>query len=635
MRARLRDSVCLLIATALALAATAARAGELLVMPYTCSVVGGEVVLNPSRDEGHRIVSPRENREFTACSPADPSMCRKWTIHSFDIDCGGERVPWTSVVAAADQERLAWIESGRLQIRMPPWWTAGGPVGTAAEVIQMPYGFAPKFGIDAIFVAGDAQRVAEGGLGVEPQVGGYESRMAPGAPPPGPASDLAPPKDSEFAVAPGSALPPLGAAEPGTSNRPSARQSRDIPFEIKPPEEGLTVERAPAPDESEPRPEHTFTSVEPEPEPEVTWSEPPPLPQRLDPALRREMADGLGPHDPAASETAMAQAAAPAAQAEFSADSGTPAAPAIINGPTGAGGSSAQGSENTSPVSAEAASDQAPAPGQQPDGEASSAGTDATADAASTTSPAPVVVRAGETPEAAAGAPQQLPAFSNEANAPDRSNPQGLFARVLSGEPAAVAVAVIAGGLLAILILGLSLTRRRQTDLPDLASRDISSVSLEKGSDRAQPSPGSMMHDLGAPTLDPPAARAPAMDTPSLSVSVDDISSRRRTPALAATQARRDPPGASWGEAIPRTHAEALRVLGMGVTREASPASIKKVVDGLRMSWHPDYAENEADRTVRELRMKQINAAWDIISGTRAQQPEPQPARHPEKLHQL
>ena len=31
------------------------------------------------------------------------------------------------------------------------------------------------------------------------------------------------------------------------------------------------------------------------------------------------------------------------------------------------------------------------------------------------------------------------------------------------------------------------------------------------------------------------------------------------------------------------------------------------------MSWHPDYADGPADRILRELRTKQINAAWDII----------------------
>ncbi len=44
---------------------------------------------------------------------------------------------------------------------------------------------------------------------------------------------------------------------------------------------------------------------------------------------------------------------------------------------------------------------------------------------------------------------------------------------------------------------------------------------------------------------------------------------------------------------------------------------MKKIVDGLRQSWHPDLARTEADRRLREVRMKQINAAWEILQGKR------------------
>jgi DnaJ-class molecular chaperone len=74
-----------------------------------------------------------------------------------------------------------------------------------------------------------------------------------------------------------------------------------------------------------------------------------------------------------------------------------------------------------------------------------------------------------------------------------------------------------------------------------------------------------------------------------------------------------------FGDAIPRTRAEALEVLGMGVTPDAGEAALKKIVDGLRSSWHPDRASDESDRQLRELRMKQINAAWDILAGKRSE----------------
>jgi hypothetical protein len=72
------------------------------------------------------------------------------------------------------------------------------------------------------------------------------------------------------------------------------------------------------------------------------------------------------------------------------------------------------------------------------------------------------------------------------------------------------------------------------------------------------------------------------------------------------------------GDEIPQTREQALQILGMGVTPDVHDAAIKKIVDGLRQSWHPDHAQSLEERQLRELRMKQINAAWEIICGKRA-----------------
>jgi hypothetical protein len=69
-------------------------------------------------------------------------------------------------------------------------------------------------------------------------------------------------------------------------------------------------------------------------------------------------------------------------------------------------------------------------------------------------------------------------------------------------------------------------------------------------------------------------------------------------------------------DSIPQSMAEAYRILGMNA--DAAPQVAKKLVDALRMSWHPDHARDEADRVRREGRMKQINAAWDMIKDRRA-----------------
>jgi DnaJ-class molecular chaperone len=67
---------------------------------------------------------------------------------------------------------------------------------------------------------------------------------------------------------------------------------------------------------------------------------------------------------------------------------------------------------------------------------------------------------------------------------------------------------------------------------------------------------------------------------------------------------------------MPATPQEALQVLG--ASPDAAIEVIKKIVDGLRQSWHPDLAKSEDDRLYREQRVKQINVAWDILAGRRS-----------------
>lgn len=67
--------------------------------------------------------------------------------------------------------------------------------------------------------------------------------------------------------------------------------------------------------------------------------------------------------------------------------------------------------------------------------------------------------------------------------------------------------------------------------------------------------------------------------------------------------------------AEPASVGEAFEMLG--INPDASTTVVKKIVDGLRQSWHPDHAKDDADRQLREDRMKQINIAWDVISGRR------------------
>jgi hypothetical protein len=133
--------------------------------------------------------------------------------------------------------------------------------------------------------------------------------------------------------------------------------------------------------------------------------------------------------------------------------------------------------------------------------------------------------------------------------------------------------------------------RRERARLAGAPSRDLAAVSLGTG-----PPPQSAPAAYSLPSE--PASAQPGSTEPALP----------------------EPPTmpSNWGDRIPHTREEALQVLGVAVAPDANLAAIKKIVDGLRASWHPDLASGGPDRRLRELRMKQINAAWEIIAGKRA-----------------
>jgi hypothetical protein len=74
--------------------------------------------------------------------------------------------------------------------------------------------------------------------------------------------------------------------------------------------------------------------------------------------------------------------------------------------------------------------------------------------------------------------------------------------------------------------------------------------------------------------------------------------------------------GGLLNRGLPRDRASALHALG--VHADVDTKILKKLVDALRQSWHPDQARDEADRQLREERIKEINVAWELIVGKRA-----------------
>jgi hypothetical protein len=161
-----------------------------------------------------------------------------------------------------------------------------------------------------------------------------------------------------------------------------------------------------------------------------------------------------------------------------------------------------------------------------------------------------------------------------------------------------LSVVMIAVGLaLLLMAIGFAVLRahrREHAELTAMTARDIASVPLGTRPDHAAPSI--------VPVPANPRA-APARGTQTMSRLVPR--GGNGTALIGSGQ-------------IPATREEALQVLGMGLAGDAGLAAIKKVVDGLRMSWHPDYAVDHQDRAAREQRMKQINVAWEILNGSRA-----------------
>ena len=557
----LRTNASLAVVACLALTSAAARADDLLVMPYACSVVDGQPILSRARDEGHRVLGRREQRNFTACSPVNPDMCRQWTVYRFDLDCDGARVPWLSVVAAAARgqryERV-WIEEGRLRLDMGPrWgmspddpcarasayddrWRAGRlnrycadrrTLESSSSIVDMPPGFAPMLGIDGIFVAGGAPSVAS----------------APWA------------------------APPAGVSPP------SFKGTRAETSQPSPPEPAAKSARVESPPPAPPEPAAKSARAE----------SPPPPPALPEPAAKGARIAGSPPAPAEPSKSATGQEAAPSAR---------PPVPL----PEAKQVKQAEAKPAPPPPA------QSPAPAAVPGGPVIPKIINRPAPATDEASPQPppvtTVPKAAATPEAGPKLAAIPPPRPKEAvaqdSAPqkaavrkDEDAPVTLFSAVRSP---ATGAAIAVGGLAVLLLAAFALTRRRErARIAGTPRRDIATVSLDGRTGSA-----------------PVASAARKSD--------QDVWTQDQRPPSQPTPAEKPSMPSNWGDRIPRTRDEALQVLGMGVTPDANIAAIKKIVDGLRASWHPDHASGDVDRQMRELRLKQINAAWEIIAGKRA-----------------
>lgn len=556
-----------------ALAASVSARAEQVVMPFACDARGGEVRLTPSDRRAYRIIGRREHHVFTVCSPTDPNRCRNWRIHRFDVDCGGERVSWLRVADAARRytRASAFVEGGAMHLRIAPisssagrsdpyldrrWARRAGRFDEPVEsVIDLPPGFAPTFGLSVSFQGGP---------------GPSDSFDAVEGPPPAPEpyadedSDGAPYEDAyssraERRYAQGPADTPYG--RDYDDSRYGAREfdRAGLPIE-RPPQQ---VQNLPAEKPREPaRDSKTEAAASQKSGASVAASSAKSAPAEKTVAIAKSETPKVEAPKPEAAKPEAPKPDAPKAEAAAVAPPKpvppTPSGvvtPTILNAPGAAEAARA----------AEAAAKSAEAP-------------PATVTPAPEKS-APPAPQSGEPPVAA----PETPAKSETAIpvvglAPPTSSGQDSFAFAPWHW-----IAFSGGAALLTILSWFLLMRRNEGYDAGVPPRDFAAVSLD-----GTPAAGKSLVPFSEPGLPSPVLDAPAS---------------ARVPVPPSTEIR-----------MPATLSEALQVLGSSA--DARPDVLKKIVEGLRQSWHPDLARSEEDRSYRQQRVAQINVAWDIIEAS-------------------
>jgi hypothetical protein len=589
-----------------------AVAQERLSMPYSCGFSGGRLYVEPAPEQSYAIVGRREQEAFEICAPNNPSRCRTWQLHRFEIECDGGRAGWISVVGAAPAQRgrQLWVQNDRLHVRLRsdrfgergrpclglPWRGPGerfeGMPGFGdcdsyrpreRAVSVLPAGFAPLMQLGARIMASPAPpfRLEEPPREVGPQMSRprFPSRQEPR---PEPRQDMA-----------GSDRPPLRPF--GSDERPGpapqgldGRQSTPHGAEGNPP-----VARGPAPAQRE-------AAVEARPRA----------------GAPRVLAEGPMTSAPARSEAPKTET--PKTDTANPRDTPKPV-------------------EVTKPIVR-------PVETSKP-AEAAKPPTDTSWQAAVKVEPRPAASAPMSRSEDDDRGPIDAIVASLHRNAPFLLP---LFAAML-----ALSLGLIAWRLL----------RRApdaDTDAPEAAAEreaieepvwpDLGGISapaptraavedLMRNADdfyvHVKDLVGQMpdTNPLRDVVTDELAAIDAALRAPDLmqAYAVEDwtrlrqcavqaltdlerirriVQGAKETAAVAALAAPA-PPAERLGHPVPTTRDEALAVLG--VNAEASEKVIKKIVDAMRQTWHPDHARNDLDRRAREERMKQINIAWDIL----------------------
>ncbi len=200
-----------LASTTIGAVSAPAQADEQIILPYSCQVKQGRVIARPApEDQAYRIIGGRERQPFRACEGQDTGRCKFYMLQRFTLACDGGRASWPQVYAAISEvtDGRAVLDGGQLRIEpgarspsrpgAPPWGVptrnrdrysyerqpdfsdaddfggppfAGEPDEMRDEMVELPAGFAPLAGTNAIFTELDprvAAAVEEGRVGDAP-----------------------------------------------------------------------------------------------------------------------------------------------------------------------------------------------------------------------------------------------------------------------------------------------------------------------------------------------------------------------------------------------------------------------------------------------------------------------------------
>jgi hypothetical protein len=129
--------LALLAATAGVALADTVSALERLVMPFSCGIEHGRLVVEPSSERTYLVLGRRTQQPFTACDGTGVARCRTLMLHRFDLACQGGRVPWVEVAAqlASRSRQRAWLDKGRLNIALAGYGDALAACGGSSEQV--------------------------------------------------------------------------------------------------------------------------------------------------------------------------------------------------------------------------------------------------------------------------------------------------------------------------------------------------------------------------------------------------------------------------------------------------------------------------------------------------------------------